>query len=170
MRKAVLTVIALLATAGAAEAQKAAVSGIVQQYNDVKGFIIRSAEMVPQEKYSYAPTQGVRSFGALVGHIIDAQAVVCPAIKGQSVQYSTVNEKITSKAELVTKLKASFAACDAVLAGLSDSDLGKSATVFGDATTVSGALTLNTAHDWEHYGNMVTYLRMMGMVPPSSQR
>ena len=175
MRKTVTALVALLVTASAGQAQQMkasnpATSGIESMYSMVKGHIIKSAEMVPEEKYSFRPSKDVRTFGELVGHIVDAQAVVCPSAKGQTVQYAPATEKLTSKAQLIARLKESFAMCDAIYAGTSDADLARPATPFGMQMTVSGALSLNASHDWEHYGNMVTYLRLMGMVPPSSQR
>jgi uncharacterized damage-inducible protein DinB len=69
----------------------------------------------------------------------------------------------------VAALNASFAACDGAYAGVGDADLVKPINVFGQQRNVAAVLTMNAAHDMEHYGNIVTYMRMLGMVPPSSQ-
>lgn len=175
MHKAAVLALGLTLVAGAAQAQQKAsdpnpaVSGYQQMYAAVKGYITKAADQVPEEKYAFQPTKDVRTFGQLVGHIVDAQSVVCAAIKGESREYSAKAEKIKSKADMVAALKASFAECDAAYAGATDASLGQAANPFGMSMNVSGALALNTSHDWEHYGNIVTYMRMIGMVPPSSQ-
>jgi uncharacterized damage-inducible protein DinB len=178
MKRTMLTAIVLAGIGTSADAQtqqkasgaNPASAGMTQLYNDVKGFILKAAEQVPEEKYSYRPTPKVRTLGELFAHIVDAQATVCPAARGQNVPYSTKTEKeVKTRAALIAALKQSFAACDRVYAGATDASLGNSVSVFGQSGSVSNALTLNTAHAWEHYGNIVTYMRMLDMVPPSSQ-
>lgn len=175
MRHAVIAAALLAVTASAQAQQKSsganpATDGQTQLYNMVKGYILKAADQVPEDKYAYQPTKDVRTFGQLLGHIADAQATVCPSIKGEDKPYATVAEKLKTKAEIISALKATFATCDAVYSGVTDAGLAKSAKPFGMDMNVSGALTLNTSHNWEHYGNIVTYMRMLGMVPPSSQR
>lgn len=179
MRNTVLIGTMLLAVAASATAQQSpekssganpAVAGVQRMYSMAKGYVVKAAEQVPEEKYSFQPTKEVRTFGQIVAHIVDAQVTVCSAAKGKEQPYSDATEKtVTGKAALIEKLKESFAACDAVYAGTTDAGLGANTTVFGQSATVSFALALNTSHVWEHYGNLVTYMRLMGMVPPSSQ-
>ncbi len=166
----------LLLVASAAQAQQkasganAAATGIQNIYGTAKEYILKAAEQVPEAKYSFQATKDVRTFGQILGHIVDAQNNICSSATAAPKPYSTATEKtVTTKAGLIAALKTSFAACDAAYAATSDAALSRMATLFGQPATVSQVLTMNAAHDFEHYGNLVTYMRLMGMVPPSSQ-
>jgi uncharacterized damage-inducible protein DinB len=177
MRRSIaLAAILVVLGTGAAQAQgakssgaAAASAGITNVYHMAHGFILKTAELVPEEKYGYQPTKEVRTLGAILGHIADAQNFFCATIAGTPKEYAPVNEKLTNKAAIVTALKASFDVCNAAYAGVTDADLTKIVEVFGQKVPLSQALTMNAAHDMEHYGNLVTYMRENGMVPPSSQ-
>lgn len=154
-----------------ASAANASAASMTVLYHMVKGNILKAAEQVPEEKYSYQPTKEVRTFGALVAHIADANNFFCSQLTAAPKQYSDATEKgVTAKAELVAALSKSFAACDAAYGAVADADLVKPLTVFGNKTNFAGTMTFNTSHNWEHYGNIVTYMRLLGMVPPSSQQ
>jgi uncharacterized damage-inducible protein DinB len=177
MRSA-LTAVSLLVVASAVSAQAAqkasganpATEGLTKIYAEVKANVLKTADQVPEDKYSYRPTPQVRTLGQILAHIADAQNNVCAAAAGDVKPYNDNIEKTAkTKAAIIAALKASFTACDAAYAKTTDAGLSKMTSVFGAQQTVSNALTLNTAHDWEHYGNLVTYMRMLGMVPPSSQ-
>ena len=139
-------------------------------YEGVKDFITRAAEQMPEAEYAFKPTPEVRSFGQLVGHIANANYMLCSMGLGeQNPSRENIETARTTKAALVEALKASFTYCDRAYA-MADAELiGHPLTVFGMQTTRLGALTFNAAHDFEHYGNMVTYMRLKGMTPPSSQ-
>ena len=95
---------------------------------------------------------------------------MCAAALGDKQPAEDAVEKAaTSKAALVTALKASTAYCEKAYA-ISAASAGAPVEMFGDKSTKVGALALNAVHDGEHYGNIVTYMRMKGMVPPSSKR
>jgi uncharacterized damage-inducible protein DinB len=151
-------------------ASKDLTNGIAGPYHMVKANISAAADQMPEDKYSFQATKDVRTFGQLIGHIADANNFFCGHFGGAANEYAVVAEKLTAKADLVAALKASFAACDAAIGKLTDGDLAKPLTIFGNKTNVAGAITFNGSHDWEHYGNIVTYLRLNGMVPPSSQQ
>jgi uncharacterized damage-inducible protein DinB len=168
----------ILAATVSAQEQKAsgggtanpATAGITRMYSEVKANILKTAEQVPADKYSYQPTPQVRTLGQILAHIADAQNNVCAAAVGDVKRYAdTVEKTATTKAAITTALKASFDACDAAYAKTTDAALARNTTVFGSPASIAYALTLNASHDWEHYGNLVTYMRMLGMVPPSSQ-
>jgi uncharacterized damage-inducible protein DinB len=177
--KRITTLLALMlaGTASLAQAQekasggRVAAHGISQIYMQTKMYLVAAAEQIPEDKYSYAPTKDVRSIGALFAHVADANNFFCSQVSGSPKQYSDAVEKTAkTKADLVTALKASFAGCDAAYNAVTDADLAKPLNIFGNNTNYAGALTMNAAHDMEHYGNIVTYMRMLGMTPPSSQR
>lgn len=133
------------------------------------GYITTAAEEMAEAKYGYRPVAGVRSFGELIGHIAGTQHLLCAAILGEPVPAEDAVEKsATTKAALVAALKESTAHC-AKAHTISDAAGNEEISVFGQRHTKLWALTLNAVHNGEHYGNIVTYLRMNGMVPPSSR-
>jgi uncharacterized damage-inducible protein DinB len=155
------------------------ITASIKSANDiVKGYLTKSAEMVPAEKYGFRPVgvpAEVRTFGQLIGHIANANYLFCGAPMGQEMKGETGPggvdfEKKTAKADLQKALADSFAFCDKAFAAVTDATGGQAVTTLPiGPTTKIGALAFNNAHDFEHYGNIVTYLRAMGMVPPSSQ-
>ena len=160
----------LLALAGAltASAQNPLSTDAKYFYNMVKAEVIRSAEKMPEENYSFKPTPEVRSFGQLVGHVADAQYEFCAPVKGEKKE-SSVEKTAKTKADLVAGLKEAFSYCDAMYNSMTDANAADKVKFFGREMTKMGVLTFNTVHSEEHYGNMVTYLRMKGLVPPSSE-
>lgn len=122
-------------------------------FEEVSGWVTKSAALVPADKYTYQPVKTVRTFGQLVAHIADAYDFYCGRAAGKNVEWSdaTANGKL-DKATLAAKLKQSTDACTAVFNGNGD----------------PGQLLANLAHTSLHYGNAITYLRMLGLVPPSS--
>jgi uncharacterized damage-inducible protein DinB len=134
------------------------------------GYITIAAEELPESTYSYKPTPGVRSFGQLVGHVAGAQYLICAAALGDPPRKEDAIEKTRkTKAELVTALKASTEYCSKAYAQTDRAAQGKT-KLFGQERTRLYALGLNATHDAEHYGNIVTYLRINGVVPPSSRQ
>lgn len=123
-------------------------------FEEVSTWVTKSADMVPAEKYTYKPVDTVRSFGQIIGHVTDAMNWFCANAGGNKVQYSDATEKgATDKATLVPKLKEAVDKCNAV---------------YGSEASQQPLLMENIAHTNLHYGNLITYLRMMGMKPPSS--
>ncbi len=175
MKKSALLLIALVAAAPALaqETKSAPVSGMVEtmrpNFNYVQEMITRSAEQLPEADYAFKPTPEVRSFGQLLGHIADANYMICSAILGEASPSTDVEKSKTAKADLIAALKSSYEYCGRGYA-LPDADTAKTFQLFGKERTRLSGLLLNISHNWEHYGNIVTYLRLKGQVPPSSQR
>lgn len=145
--------------------------GIKARYDTIKRDIVEAAEAVPESEYDFKPTPQVRSFGEILGHIADTQNYFCAVAGGSNPDYSdTIEKSVKAKADLVKALKDSVAKCDGVYAG---TDAANALSVVkagkGDALR---AMTLldNVSHDNEHYGNIVTYMRLKGHVPPSTAR
>lgn len=134
----------------------------------VKGWVIKSAETMPEANYSFKPTPEVRSFGQLIGHLANANYMICATAKGEKSPATQDFEKNTEKAALVKGLKDALAYCDPVYQ-MKEADLSAPAEMFGMKMTRLGFAFLNVTHNNEHYGNLVTYFRLKGMVPPSSQ-
>ena len=132
--------------------------------------VVKAAEQMPEENYSFKPTPEVRSFGQLIGHIADAQFSFCGAVAQDGTKPPGAEKTKTSKADLVQALKDSVAYCDKAYDGLTDAKAAELATFFGGRKFPKlTILDFNSAHVDEHYGNIVTYMRLKGLTPPSSQ-
>jgi uncharacterized damage-inducible protein DinB len=138
-------------------------------WNGVKRYVVSSAEKMPDAGYAFKPTPEVRSFGELIGHLANEHYLLCSPLKGEKNPMAEVDfEKKTTKADLVKAINDSIAYCDAAYAAVKDEP--KTLTAFSETRkdTPFRVMLLNVTHDNEHYGNMITYLRMKGIVPPSS--
>jgi uncharacterized damage-inducible protein DinB len=135
----------------------------------VKGYVMKSIDLVPEDMLAFKPTPDIRSMGQLFGHIADANFQICSAATGKKPEMQGIEKGKTTKADLKTALEASFKFCEAGFDGLTAATANETVKFFMPGTTTRlGALTFNTAHDFEHYGNLVTYMRLKGLVPPSS--
>jgi len=168
MKAGLVPALMLLAAPLAAQ-QGSAVSGLGALYNVTKNNLVRAAEQMPEEHYGFKPTPEVRSFGGIVAHVANANYMICAmAGGGQNPSSANFEETLTAKADLVKAIKDSFTYCDAAYQ-MADAKGMESTTLFGMATNRMGVLAFNAAHGMEHYGNIVTYMRLKGLVPPSSQ-
>jgi uncharacterized damage-inducible protein DinB len=173
---AVLTAFTLAGAAVSLPAQEApaaanpAVSTARMLWEPLVGYITTAAEELPESTYAYRPTPEVRSFGQLVGHVAGAQYLICAAALGDPPRKEDDIEKTRkTKADLVAALKASTQYCTRAY-GQTDKAAQQKTKLFGQERTRLFALGLNATHDGEHYGNIVTYLRLNGIVPPSSRQ
>jgi uncharacterized damage-inducible protein DinB len=140
------------------------------QAETVRSLVLRSAEKVPENLYEFKPTPDVRSIAGLLGHIADGNNLLCGLAGGGKPAVDRSNEKKTTRADLVAALNASYAACDRVFAATTDANATTPVDFFGQQQTRLGMLAFTTSHMWEHYGNLVTYMRLKNIVPPSSER
>lgn len=139
-----------------------------QAYNEIKNDLLRSAEKMPEENYSFKPAPRVRTFGQILGHIAEEQYFYCSAVKGEQKAVSVERSK-TTKAELIAALNDSFAYCDSAYDGLTDAAAIQTVRIGDSQRTRLRLLWMNTVHDNSHYGNIVTYLRIKELVPPSTE-
>lgn len=139
-------------------------------YGFQKGILIRSAEKMPEENYSFKPADSVRSYGQLIGHLADGQYEFCSVALGEKNPEPNVEKTKTSKADLIAALKTAFAYCDKAYDGMTDAAGSQLVKMFGNESPKLGVLNFNNVHNWEHYGNLVTYMRIKGIVPPSSEQ
>jgi uncharacterized damage-inducible protein DinB len=138
-------------------------------YSNAKQDILRSADKVPDDKYAFKPIDTVRSLGQVLAHVADGQYEFCGAAAGKH-DDKKIEETAKTKAAIVAALKSAFAYCDDIYAGMTDAKAAELIPAFGGAKlTRLGMLDFNVSHTMEHYGNLVTYMRMLGMVPPSSE-
>ena len=120
---------------------------------EVSDWITRAAEIVPAERYSYRPVGTVRTFAELVAHVVDGSNYYCGRAAGRNVDWSDATEKtVTTKAALQQALTKALADCKQVY----------------DGASAIAPMMENLVHNGLHYGNMVTYIRMLGLTPPSS--
>jgi uncharacterized damage-inducible protein DinB len=125
--------------------------------------IMKSADAMPESKYSYRPTKDVRSFAEILNHLADISYTLCSNVKGEANPISPTAK--VSKAEIMAYLKGSFDYCDGVYSGFTDAHLNAPADFFGFKTNKMFILTQVGNHDALHYGNLVTYLRLNGLEP-----
>jgi uncharacterized damage-inducible protein DinB len=145
-----------------------AVATLKGSFGYVQDYIVRSAAEMPEADFAFKPTPEVRSFGQIIGHVADANYAFCSKVLGEDNPSPGVEKHKTSKADLQAALKASYDYC-ARAYSMPDKETGMKVKLFGMEMTRLGALLENVTHNWEHYGNLVTYLRIKGHVPPSSQ-
>jgi uncharacterized damage-inducible protein DinB len=168
----VLVPAALLAqTPAAAPAASAnpSTDAVKGQFGIIKSYVAKTAEKIPEDLYAFKPTPDIRSMGQLVGHIADAQFMMCAAAAGETAPQSGIEKAMTTKAQLTKAINDSNAYCDTVIAGMNDKKGMEIVKFFTGPTPRLNVLTFNIAHSFEHYGNLVTYMRLKGIVPPSSE-
>jgi hypothetical protein len=138
-----------------------------QSYTGIKTSLLKAADKMPEQFYSFRSTDKVRTYAEIMMHVADTQMQLCGMAKVEQKTGSAGSK--TSKADVVAALKASFDYCDAVYNSMTDAAGAVKVTVFGRQITKLGVLNLNAAHDNEMYGTAVAYLRLKDIVPPSSE-
>jgi uncharacterized damage-inducible protein DinB len=137
-------------------------------YGLTKGDLVKAAQMMSEENYAFKPTPDVRSFGQIVGHVADAQYLFCSVVRGEENPKPDIEKTKTTKADLVAALNDAFAYCDKAYDGMTDAHASDLVKFFGRDMAKLSILHFSAAHNFEHYGNIVTYMRLKGLVPPSS--
>jgi uncharacterized damage-inducible protein DinB len=149
-------------------------ASLKKAWDSAKRNIKESAEQMPDDGFAYKPVPTVRTFGAILAHVAGVNYIFCAAAKGDKTPRNEddIEKKATSKADIVKALDESLTYCDAAFASLTDASAVESVDLpFGqDKGPRAYPLIGNIGHLNEHYGNLVTYFRMKGMVPPSSKR
>ena len=152
---------------GALKAQENSFSADARQtYGIIKDSLLKAADKMPAENYSFRTVAEVRTFGEMIAHVADAQIRMCGVVKGES-PAATARSK-TTKADLVAALQASFDYCDPVYASMTDAvGAAKVKWVKWDMSKL-GLLNWNISHDNEMFGIIGAFIRLKGLVPPSS--
>jgi uncharacterized damage-inducible protein DinB len=143
-----------------------------RDYKGVRDFFTRAAEKMPEQDYGFKPSPDVRSFGQQVAHVADDQFNLCAPAKGEirKAAYTDIENRLSTKADLIAALKEAFAYCDGAYDALTDASASETVKFGKTSRTRFAMLNWNLWHTWEHYGNVVVYLRMKGLVPPTSER
>jgi uncharacterized damage-inducible protein DinB len=163
-----LLIIASILTAASALAQDSdpIISELKQFYTIRKGDLLKAADRMPTADYDFQPAPGVRTFGQLLAHIIDAQMGFCSSVREQPRKLNAASK--ISKADLVAALKESFDECDSAFALMTPQTANKMIKSGNTERSKLGVLLYATVHDNEEYGYLAMYLRLKGLVPPST--
>jgi uncharacterized damage-inducible protein DinB len=139
------------------------------QLGALTGFVIRSAEKVPEDLYAFRATPEVRSMGQLYGHIADALFSMCSTAAGSKPPRTGIEKTVTAKPALIAALKEGVTYCNTVIDGMTDQKGTETVPFYFGPTPRLSVLYFAVTHTYEHYGNLVTYMRLKNIVPPSSE-
>jgi uncharacterized damage-inducible protein DinB len=154
---------------GADPSSRPAVAAARSSWISAHNYIVRSAEQMSEADFAFKPVATVRSFGQIVAHVADDEMGWCAQVLGEPLKQTQFEKTLTAKADIVKAIRDAGAYCEKAY-GISDAQAAGMTTIWGGQQAKIRGLMDNAAHDWEHYGNIVTYLRIKGLVPPSSQR
>jgi hypothetical protein len=168
------TVFAQTATSPAAPPAPATPStppaDVLRGYNGLKANILKAADKMPAENYSFRPTPEVRTFARVVNHVTEAQLHSCGAINGTAPAANAVPPETADKATIVAALQASFAECDKAYAALTEANMLEIFTVGPVKRSRISLAWGNVSHDNEQYATLALYMRLKGLTPPSSEK
>ncbi len=175
MRKALFAFTILAFTATSAAAQNPVSDSLRSSWGGAKRNIKESAEQMTEANYSFKPSPDVRSFGEILAHVAGASYEFCASAKNEKAPFAedSFEGKVKTKSEIVKVTNDAIAYCDGAFTALTDASAGEMVHgAFGSTNQVARASSLlgQIGHDNEHYGNLVTYFRIKGVVPPSSKR
>ena len=173
-----LVVAAALATQGQSPAAPSSPSAastperdVQRSYNGLKANILKSADKMPAEGYSFKPEPDIRSFARILNHVTEAQLRSCGALNGTAPDaLPKVPSETADKAALVAALQASFAECDKAYAALTSANLMETISVGQNTRARVSVAWANVAHDDEQYAALALYLRLKGIAPPSTEK
>jgi len=167
--------VAAMAGCGMAMAQASAGSGpaaeVQRSYAALKGNVLKAADKMPADAYQFKPTPDVRTFARVVNHITEAQMHSCGAAnKTAASEQGKMPAETADKAAIVEALKASFAECDKAFGALTDANLTEMVEAGPAKRSRVGLMWGTVSHDNEQYATLALYLRLKGLVPPSSEK
>jgi len=149
---------------------KALAEALTRMHTGVARNVVEAAEKMPEAEFAFQPAKDVRSFGGFVGHVANAEFNYCSRAKGEANPNKEDFEKVMGKAALVVGIKAAVAYCDGVYKAMADASLSEMVAMGQSQQPRGQILVQNISHTNEHYGNLVTYMRLKGLVPPSTER
>ena len=136
-------------------------------YTNVKNNLMKAAAKMSEADYAFKATPEVRPFGQLIGHVADSNLRVCSTVNGEAKQGSASSK--TAKADLVNALQDSFAECDKAFEALTDANAAQTISAGRSQRSKLSSLWGVVTHDNEMYGTISVYLRLKGLVPPSTE-
>ena len=153
MRTLYLTVL-LMATTAKIDAQEATRQALASELATVNKHLLAGAALVEPARYGFQPNNQVRTFQQLVAHVADGHAYFCARAAGKKVEWTTPHESaVRNKTDALRSLRETVEEC---------------AAVSSSPVAELGELVSGLAHANLHYGNMIVYLRLLGLVPPSA--
>jgi hypothetical protein len=159
------------APASAPAASTGPASEVQGSYARLKANIVKAADNTPAEDYSFKPTPDIRTFARVVNHVTEAQMHVCGGMNNVAPSDASKPPAETAdKATIVAALKASFAECDKAYAALTDANLTEMIQLGPVKRSRIGLAWGNVSHDNEQYATLALYMRLKGLVPPSSEK
>jgi uncharacterized damage-inducible protein DinB len=169
MAGAVAAAVMLVPSYAGAQDGNPLMSSVKTQHEMIKNNLLKTAAKVPEQVWSFRPTPEVRTFAEIMGHIIDSSLGICGAGAGEKAVPVNAEKTMTTKEQLSKALADALAFCDKVIAAMDDKKGMETTKFFGGQTVRAQVIAFNTAHNYEHYGNLVTYMRINKIVPPSSE-
>lgn len=166
----IAVVLAVGFIAAPAVAQGQVVSSLAGLHTITERAITATADLVSEDLYSFQPTDEVRTLGQILAHVADANYSICSTASGQdNPSEASIEETLTTKADIQQALTDAFAFCTAIYETMSDETGAETVPFFGGQEMARSAiLAFNSGHTYEHYGNLVTYMRINGITPPTS--
>jgi uncharacterized damage-inducible protein DinB len=144
---------------------------VQHSYAGLKGNVLKAADKMPAEDYQFKATPDVRTFARVVNHITEAQLHTCGAVNHTAMDaLAKVPAETADKAAIVEALKASFVECDKAYASATDATMTEMFEAGKTKRSGAGLLWGNVSHDNEQYATLALYLRLKGLVPPSSEK
>jgi hypothetical protein len=144
---------------------------VLRSYNGLKANILKSADKMPAEGYSFKPEPDIRSFARILTHVIEAQVRSCGALNGTAPDaLPKVPPETADKSAIVSALQASFAECDKAYAALAAANLMEVVNIGPNTRARVSIAWGNVAHDDEQYASLALYLRLKGIAPPSTEK
>lgn len=135
----------------------------------VREMLTKAADQMSEEDYAFKPTPEVRSLGQLLAHVADANYGFCSAVKREKAPVSGVEKTKTTRDDIQKALSESFAYCDGAYADMTDAKAKTMVEFMGKARPALAVLNFRNYHSLLHYGNVITYMRLRGKVPPSTE-
>ena len=179
MKSFTTSLLLLVTLSASAHAQQAngLTDGTKHLFDLAKGSVMAAAEKMPDDDYSFRAVPEERSFAQFVGHLADANYLLCSITAGEKPPAGGFENRKAIKADLIKALKDAYAYCDKVFAGMTDAEGAKTVqfTAGGiiqprpEVMPKLSVLEYNNVHNFEHYGNLAVYMRMKGVVPPTSE-
>ncbi len=134
----------------------------------MKSWLSKAGEQMNDADFAYRPTPDIRTFGQLLGHVADLNNLFCSAAVGEQPPVRGIEKGATTRAEILAAMAASFTYCDGVMASMTAESARKTVPFMGTSMPALSVMLFRTHHLSLHYGNVVTYVRLRGKVPPST--
>ena len=144
---------------------------IIMWLDDASDKLVQLAEAMPQEKYSWAPAEGVRSFSEICMHVASANYFFpsLAGIKSETMIDQDMQKKVTDKKKIISMMKSSFEHVSKAIMDTPDANFDTMVKMYGSDASTRSVFLLAVIHSHEHLGQAIAYVRSNGVTPPWSQ-